>query len=278
MTTNIDFLRSVKLFSLLDDGQLTALSATLSPEKHAAGTCLFQEGEPGECLYIIESGRVSISVNDFSGNKIQLACLLQTNLFGETSLFDPGPRSATASVVEDATLLVWHRNDFLSFLQANPSASVTLLAILSRRLRETGHLLMDKNSTNTNALIESKLSPLQRMANAIADFSGSLPFLFLNAVFFCSWIVINLELLPSVAAFDPYPFGFLTMSVSLEAIFLSIIVLLAQNLNSARDRIRNDVEYDVNLKAEQKVTELHKRLTTLHTELSHRLAKLEKAS
>jgi CRP/FNR family cyclic AMP-dependent transcriptional regulator len=278
MATNPQFLTSVKLFSLLDESQRASVSDTLHPETVPAGTYLFHEGEPGECLYIIEAGQVEISVNDFSGNKVKLAVLQSTNLFGETALFDPGPRSATALVLEDSRVLVWHRKDFLSFLQAHPSASVTLLAILSRRLREAGHLLMDRSSSNTNALIESKLSPIQKLANAIADFSGSVPFLFLNAIVFCSWIIINLELLPGVAAFDPYPFGFLTMSVSLEAIFLSIIVLLAQNLNSARDRIRNDVEYDVNLKAEQKVTELHKRLSTLHTEISHRLAKLENAS
>jgi uncharacterized membrane protein len=86
---------------------------------------------------------------------------------------------------------------------------------------------------------------------------------------------VNVELIPGIAAFDPYPFGFLTMSVSLEAIFLSIVVLLAQNLNSAKERVRNDIEYEVNLKAERKITELHRRVTQLHNDMSRRLAKLE---
>jgi len=278
MATNPDFLNSVNLFSLLDQSQRIAVSETLHPETVPAGTCLFHEGEPGECLYIIEKGQVEISVNDFSGKKVRLTVLQPTNLFGETVLFDPGPRSATALTLEESTVLVWHRKDFLSFLQAHPSASATLLAILSRRLREADHLLMHHTSGSTNAVIESKLSPIQKLANAIADFSGSVPFLFLNAIVFCAWIIINLEMVPGLSAFDPYPFGFLTMSVSLEAIFLSIIVLLAQNLNSARESIRNDVEYDINVKAEQKVTELHRKLAAMHTDISHRLAKLEKSS
>jgi uncharacterized membrane protein len=130
-------------------------------------------------------------------------------------------------------------------------------------------------SGNVNVAFESNLSLPQRMANWIADFSGSMPFLALNALIFLIWIVINVELVPGIAAFDPYPFGFLTMSVSLEAIFLSIVVLLAQNLNSAKERVRNDIEYEVNLKAERKITELHRRVTQLHNDMSRRLAKLE---
>jgi uncharacterized membrane protein len=134
---------------------------------------------------------------------------------------------------------------------------------------------MGRVTDNANAAFENKLSIPQRMANWIADFSGSMPFLAINALIFLGWIVINVELSPGIAAFDPYPFGFLTMSVSLEAIFLSIVVLLAQNLNSAKERVRNDIEYEVNLKAERKVTELHRRITQLHNDISRRLTKLE---
>jgi uncharacterized membrane protein len=102
-----------------------------------------------------------------------------------------------------------------------------------------------------------------------------MPFLALNALIFLAWIVVNVELIPGIAAFDPYPFGFLTMSVSLEAIFLSIVVLLAQNLNSAKERVRNDIEYEVNLKTERKITELHKRVTQLHHDLSRRFTQLD---
>ncbi len=130
-------------------------------------------------------------------------------------------------------------------------------------------------SGNVNIAFESNLSLSQRIANRLADFSGSMPFLALNALIFLGWIVINVELIPGIAAFDPYPFGFLTMSVSLEAIFLSIVVLLAQNLNSAKERVRNDIEYEVNLKAERKITELHRRITQLHNDLSRQIIKID---
>jgi uncharacterized membrane protein len=160
-------------------------------------------------------------------------------------------------------------------LRRKPEASIDLLAMISRRLRDADHLLMGGPSGNANVAFESNLSLPQRVANWIADFSGSMPFLALNALIFLVWIVVNVELIPGIVAFDPYPFGFLTMSVSLEAIFLSIVVLLAQNLNSAKERVRNDIEYEVNLKAERKITELHKRVTQLHNDLSRRFTQLD---
>lgn len=273
-----DFLRSVKLFSLLDDSEVRSLMETLQPVAAPANTLLFEEGDPGDSLYILQSGQVEIFVNDFSGDKIPLSILSPTDLFGETSLFDPGPRSASARAVENSNLLVWKRNDLLAFLRATPSASIDLLAILSRRLREADLLIMGRATGNVNEAFESKLSVPQRIANWIADFSGSMPFLVLNALIFLAWIIINVEMVPGLDAFDPYPFGFLTMSVSLEAIFLSIVVLLSQNLNSAKERMRNDIEYEVNINAERKITELHRRLSQLHNDVSKRLSRLEERS
>jgi CRP/FNR family cyclic AMP-dependent transcriptional regulator len=270
-----EFLRSVKLFSLLDEREISALTPTLKTIAVSAGAHLFKEGDEGESLFILQSGQVELSINDFSGDKIVLSELSSTDIFGETSLFDPGPRSASAYATEDSVIIVWSRNDLLNFLKATPSASIDLLAILSRRLREADHLLMGRATGNVNVAFESKLSFPQKTANWIADFSGSMPFLAINALVFFAWIVINLEMIPGFSPFDPYPFGFLTMSVSLEAIFLSIVVLLAQNLNSAKERVRNDIEYEVNLKAERKITELHRRLTQVHNDLSRRLSKIE---
>lgn len=274
-TSQHEFLRSVKLFSLLDEGEIAELKKVLHERIIPANTPLFEEGDQGESLFIIQTGGVEISVNDFAGEKIVLASLSSSDIFGETAVFDPGPRSASARTIEESRVLEFHREALLGFLKSKPDAGIDLLAMLSRRLREADQMLMGRATGNVNLAFESKLSFTQRAANCIADFSGSMPFLAINALIFFSWIVINIELIPGLAAFDPYPFGFLTMSVSLEAIFLSIVVLLAQNLNSAKERVRNDIEYEVNLQAERKVTELHRRLSQLHHDLSRRLAKLE---
>jgi uncharacterized membrane protein len=276
MAISIDFLRTVSLFSFLDDTELTALATAADQESLPAGKHVFHMSESGDSMYVIETGRIELSIRDTTGDKIILAEMGSMEVFGEMALFDPGPRSATATVLEDATCVVLHRDDILRFLTAHPTAALDLLAVMARRLRETDHLLMGRVTRNLNAEFEEDQTWVQIIASWIAAFSGSMLFVFLNAMFFLGWIVVNLSLIPGVPAFDPYPFGFLTMSVSLEAIFLSIFVLLAQNLQSAKERLRSDVEYQINLKAELEIAELHGKVTQLHLDITRRLSALEK--
>jgi CRP/FNR family cyclic AMP-dependent transcriptional regulator len=135
---------------------------------------------------------------------------------------------------------------------------------LAKRIRRTDNLLRHRVSRNVNEIVEEKLTFGQRLADTIAAFSGSISFLLLNAIFFAVWIVANA--IPSLA-FDPYPFGLLTMIVSLEAIFLSIFVLVSQNRQSEKDRIRNEMDYQVNLKAELGVSTLLRKADMLNEAL-----------
>ena len=114
---------------------------------------------------------------------------------------------------------------------------------------------------------------MERIADAIAAFSGSISFLLLHAVWFALWIGWN-TLGPH--HFDPFPFGLLTMVVSLEAIFLSVFVLISQSRQAAKERVRSDIEYDVNVKAEMEVAALHEKLDRLHEQIVERLRRMGK--
>jgi len=117
-------------------------------------------------------------------------------------------------------------------------------------------------------------------ADWISDFSGSLPFLFIHCGLFFVWIILNTGPLARtpLGGWDEFPYGLLTMCVSLEAIILSVFVLLSQNRQVARDRVRNDIEYEVNLKAELEIAHLHEKFDHLHAELLDRLSTLEKSA
>ena len=119
---------------------------------------------------------------------------------------------------------------------------------------------------------------VQRVADWLAWFSGSILFLFLHALWFGAWIVLNIGLvqIPGLSGFDPFPFGLLTMIVSLEAIFLSTFVLISANRQAEKDKVRADVEYDVNIKAEMEVAYLHDKADHLHEEMLRRFSQLEK--
>jgi len=274
MVDEQDLLSEVKLFKLLDSTERLDLIKALERRPVKRGTTIFGIGEPGDALYIVASGTIEIFVKDTTGTKIVLASCGAGEIFGELSLLDGGARTASAMAIEDSELFMLDRPDLTRFLQNHPDAALDLLATMGQRIRSTDELLRNPASRNINDEIEMRSTPVERAADAIAEFSGSIPFFFLNLLWFLIWIGWNV--VPGLYHFDPYPFGFLTMTVSLEAIFLSIFVLISQNRQTAKDRLRADAEYAVNLKAELEVAQLHVKVDRLNEELLARLPRQER--
>lgn len=277
MPADEKLLAEVPFFQLLDGEERKALANVLDEATFKQGETIFNFGDPGDALYLVRSGKVELYVKDHTGQKIVLAVAEHGDFFGELSLLDNGPRTATATALDDTDTLVLDHGDLQLFIRSKPDAALDMLTVMGQRMRQAGDRLRDSVSRNTNEEIAEELNWVQRIANFIAEYSGSMPFLTLNAVVFLSWIVLNVRLIPGVVPFDPFPFGLLTMAVSLEAIFLSIFVLLAQNLQAAKDRIRGDVEYQINLNAELEVGHLHEKVDRMNAEMLARLHNLEKA-
>jgi len=261
----------------MDEHELSVLAERLDEVEKPAGTELFHAGDPGDAAYVVLEGEVEIFFKNATGERILLETVKSGGFFGEISLLDAGPRSASALACTAVRALVIDHGDLEEFLLARPQAAIHLLAAMGRRLRESSRLLRGSASRNVNIEHEDRRSLVQKGADWISDFSGSLPFLFIHIGMFAFWIGMNVEpLASSIGGWDPYPFGLLTMSVSLEAIILSVFVLLSQNRQIARDRVRNDIEYDINLKAELEIAQLHEKFDQLYEQLQKRLANLER--
>src|SRR5205823_14562070 len=137
-------------------------------------------------------------------------------------------------------------------------------------------LLRHTASRNANIEIEDNRTFVQKTADWIAEFAGSIPFLLIHAGLFAFWLTVNWLHVPGIPQFDPYPFGFLTLAVSLEAIFLSVFVLLSQNRQAAKDRVHADIEYAVNLKAELEIAHLHEKIDRLTGDVLVRLDRVHR--
>jgi uncharacterized membrane protein len=275
-----EILTEVPFFSLLDQHERAALAERVDSVSKPAGTTLFSYGDPGDSLYIVRAGEVEIFFKNDTGERIVLETAGKGDFFGEISLLDGGARTASARVTKDLEAVVVDRADLEGFLRARPEAAMELLTAAGRRLRESAKLLRRTASRNINAETADKRTAVMRAADWISDFSGSLPFLFIHCGLFFLWIVLNTGPLARtrIGGWDEFPYGLLTMSVSLEAIILSVFVLLSQNRQVARDRVRNDIEYEVNLKAELEIAQLHEKFDHLHTVLLDRLSTLEKSA
>ena len=280
MGADPQLLTEVPIFSLLDEKERATLAERVDTVQFSAGTALFNRGDPGDSLYVVSSGAVEIFFKNDTGERIVLETATRGHFFGEISLLDGGARTASAVATEDVEVVRVDREDLSELIRLQPGAAMELLSATGRRLRETNEKLRHTASRNVNLETEDKRSTVMKVADWISEFSGSLEFLFIHVGIFFFWIVLNsgpLAKLP-FGGFDAFPYGLLTMCVSLEAIILSVFVLLSQNRQVARDRVRNDIEYDVNLKAELEIAHLHEKFDHLHIELLARLNNLERAS
>ena len=281
MPCDVEMLAGIEFFEMLDEDDRAALAGVIDHEKLNEGQLLFQTGEPGESLYIVRSGEIELFIKDTAGQKIVLNVVRSGEMFGELSLLDSGPRSATATALMETELLVLDRDDLLLLFQKKPDAALHMLAAMSGMTRKADQLLRTRVSRNVNEEVQTNFTLLERIADWIAWFSGSMPFLAINLIWFVSWIALNTIILPlnpdGTRGFDPFPFGLLTMIVSLEAIFLSCFVLISQNRQAEKDRVRSDIEYEVNIKAELEVAHLHEKTDRIYEEMLARFTRLEKS-
>lgn len=275
MAADPKLLAGVPLFQFLDEHERASLAANVDELKFPAGQIIFNAGEPGEAMYVVVSGELEIYFKDATGVKIVLETPGPGEFFGELALLDEGSRTANAQAVTEVTALRVDQQDLDQLITKYPHAARDLLRAMGRRMRVTARLLRQTASRNVNVIEDKERTVVEKAADWIAQFSGSIPFLVLHVIWFAGWIIWN-EVAAEAIRFDPFPYGLLTMTVSLEAIILSTLVLLSQNRQIEKDKVRADIEYEVNLKAELEVMQLHEKVDRLNESVLARLATLEK--
>ncbi|HEX3552077.1 MAG TPA: DUF1003 domain-containing protein [Thermoanaerobaculia bacterium] len=278
MPTDAALLAGVPFFQYLDDDEREVLARQLDDVRIPAGQLVFQVNDPGGTMFVIRKGSVEVFFKDDTGERIVLETPGPGEVFGEVSFLDAGTRTASVLVIEDLEALAVDRDDLDHLFRIHPEAGLDVIAAMGHRLRRTVELLRHTASRNVNAEVEDRRTQIEKVADWIAEFSGSIPFLMMHIVIFAVWILLNVNWLPGwkPPMFDPFPFGLLTMVVSLEAIILSVFVLLSQNRQASKDHIRGDIEYEVNLKAELEVAHLHEKMDRLHQEAVGRLDELQR--
>jgi uncharacterized membrane protein len=261
----IEAIRSVPLFASLDDQAARELLSLLRGREVVGGTALFRAGDAGDAMYLIESGRVEISVTDEDKKKIILAELAQGDFFGEMAIIDGKQRSADATVTEKTNLTVLSRDNFLRFIQDNPKVALEMLSATFGRLRRTDKLLTQRVSRNVNDEQKKRETIADRAADVIAEFGGSWTFIGAAVGFLIFWVLLNTWLLRG-KGFDPFPYVLLNLVLGMITGMQAPIIMMSQNRQSGKDRLRADLDFQVNLKNEIALTEVLRRLDVLESE------------
>jgi CRP/FNR family cyclic AMP-dependent transcriptional regulator len=265
---NIDTLRSVPIFRTLDDASTFEIWKLLAFRPIEAGTALFQRGDPGDSMFLIESGCVRISVKDADGHDAVLADLGPGEFFGEMAILDNQARSADATVTKPAKLAVLASEDLRSLVRRKPDIALGILTAMTQRLRRTDNLLRHRVSRNANEEDAAHLTLADRAADLIAEFGGSWKFIGASITFSLIWVLINSWFL--YHPFDEYPYVLLNLVLGIVAGLQAPIIMMSQNRQGQKDRLRADLDYRVNLKNELLLSEVVRRLEAIETSISFR--------
>ncbi len=261
-------LRHASAFQLLDDDELSELAAHVDEVSFVAGETIFSAGDPGGVMHVVLAGRVEVSILDQDRRRVVLHALEPGEIFGELSLFDGEPRSATVVAVEPTRTFLIDRDDLGRLFARRPRAALDVLAVLGRRLRATDLLLSERVARNPNEVLDEKATFADRVADGVARFGGSWRFIFSFAVFLAVWVVANtVLLLGRKEPFDPYPFILLNLFLSMLAAIQAPVIMMSQNRQDAKDRVRSELDYQVNLKAGVEITQLHEKFDRLEQRL-----------
>jgi CRP/FNR family transcriptional regulator, cyclic AMP receptor protein len=263
MPIDASILNEVEHLRELGENEKALLAEKIELLRYNAGQIVFNCGDPGHALYIVRAGEVEIYIKNDQGEKIVLEISQPGDIFGEISLLDDGPRTAWVSAISDVELLRLDREHFEDYVRQHTPAALNLLSVAARRLRRSDDFIRRTVARNVNDVAAERGTILTRLADAVPAFTGSLASLATHAVFFGVWIAINVSLISHLQAFDPYPFEFMSVIISVEAIFLTLFVLTSQNRQRARDSIRSDIEFESSMNTELKIAYLHEKIDKL---------------
>lgn len=259
-------LRDLDFFAALSDLERESIAATMSVRSLGANQPIVWYGDPASEFFVILRGTAAVCVPDEGGRELQVAVCGPGEYFGELALFDGGVRSSTVRSIDPVELLVLTHDDFLRSVREHPSIAIHLLGVIGRRQRKL--LERVRGIRNVNEIIERKLTHWQRVSQFIADLAASRGFLLTHAAAFTGWIAVNVVL--GHGGWDPYPFQFLCFWASVEAIFLSLFILVSQAMQARKDRVRTEQDFQIAVKLQLEIAHMQQKLDRLTNELGRR--------
>ena len=276
MSATLDMLAEVPLFETMDDNERDSLCQLLETRQFGKGDTIFRAGDVGDSFYIVRSGSVQIYIENFEGEKIILRESTPGDVFGDVSMFDGGPRTATAVATEETEVLFLDKEGLLELVKKHPHAALDLLSVMGKRLRSTNELLRHQVSRNLNVEEEDRMTFGERIADKVAAFGGSWTFIISFALTMALYMGLNVAL--GKRAWDEYPFILLNLMLSTLAALQAPVIMMSQNRQSAKDRLKADLDYEVNMKAELEVAQLHSKVDRIYEEMQAHFDKLERTA
>jgi CRP/FNR family transcriptional regulator, cyclic AMP receptor protein len=261
MSCDPDILRSVPLFALLDDDETAVLAAQVEVKNFGARERIYKKGDAGGEAYVMLSGKVRVSTVDEDQQEVIVDEPARGEFFGFASMLEQTPHQTNAIALEETSCIEVSRDDIAVLLQRKPNAGMDLLTTLGRQLHATQELVRMRATRNANELIETEATFAERIADHVARFGGSWTFIISFGVLMIIYALINIVL--RTKAWDPYPFILLNLFLSMLAAIQAPVIMMSQNRQDTKDRLRGELDFDVNRRAASDIQGLARKLNLL---------------
>jgi len=256
-----DVLKNVPLFALLDDAEAAVLAAEVELKNFAARQRIYKIGDPGGQAYVMVSGSVQLTTVDEDNQEVIVDQPAQGEFFGFASMLEQTPHQTTAVAMESTVCLEVDRHDIQVLLQRMPHAGMDMLTVLGKQFHASQRLVRVRAARNPNAIIELESTAGERVADRVAGFGGSWTFIITFLVLLVIYSIINVLL--GRNAWDPYPFILLNLILSMLAAIQAPVIMMSQNRQDTKDRLRSELDFEVNRRSETEIQGLARKLNLL---------------
>jgi CRP/FNR family cyclic AMP-dependent transcriptional regulator len=266
MACQPEILRNVPLFALLDDEETAVLASQVELKQFAPRQRIYRLGDQGGRAYVMVSGQVRVTIVDEDHQEVVVDEPAAGEFFGFASMLDQSPHQTGAVAVEDTVCVEVDRRDIAVLLERKPMAGMDMLAVLGRQFHASQQLVRVRAARNPNVLIEAEATMGERVADRVARFGGSWAFIISFGVTLVIYTVINVAL--GKTAWDPYPFILLNLILSMLAAIQAPVIMMSQNRQDQRDRLRGELDFDVNRRSESEIQGLSRKLNGMDEKLA----------
>jgi CRP/FNR family transcriptional regulator, cyclic AMP receptor protein len=254
-------LKHVPLFALLDDDELAVLAAQVDLKTFVPRQRIYKTGDPGKHAYILLAGNVQVTTVDEDHQEVVVDQPGHGQFFGFASMLEQTPHQTSALAMEETTCVEISRDDIATLLQRKPMAGMDMLTVLGHQFHASQQLVRIRANRNANDVIEEEYTFGEHIADKVASFGGSWAFIILFAAVLIVYTCINVGL--RGRAWDPYPFILLNLFLSMLAAIQAPVIMMSQNRQDKKDRLRSELDFAVNRRAEAEIQNLSRKLNLL---------------
>lgn len=261
MACDLEDLRRVPLFALLDDEETAVLAAQVELKRFAPRQRIWKIGDPGGRGYVLVSGAVRVTTVDEDKQEVTVDQPAPGEFFGFASMLDHTPHQTEAMALEETECIEVDRHDISVLIQRKPDAGLDMMSVLGRQFHNAQQLVRVRANRNPNEVIEEEETLGEKIADSVASFGGSWTFIIVFATTLTSYALINIRL--HNRAWDPYPFILLNLFLSMLAAIQAPVIMMSQNRQDKKDRLRSELDYEVNRRAHAEIQGLANKLNLL---------------